>query len=186
LRVRVERRLPALSSFRGHRVAQDSRWRGVGEARHVDADLRQYDVGGELTHSRHRREQAGARSDRRQGFSYFSIHILQRLLEGCDELQMELQEPSVMRGNVAAERLDEQRALLTGVALSEVCEPLRVSLPGDARREHRPTALSEHSGQDAPELEIGVFEGLLDPQAVLGDLAHQLLAGACEIPRLLD
>ena len=41
---------------------------GTGEACYVDADLRQDDLGGEVTDPRHGDQRAGTLTDRRQGF----------------------------------------------------------------------------------------------------------------------
>lgn len=46
-----------------------------GEARHIDADLGQDHLCGELTHPGHGGQQAGALVDRRQEFSHISVHF---------------------------------------------------------------------------------------------------------------
>jgi hypothetical protein len=76
-------------------------------------------------------------------------------------------------------------ARFPGGALSQIGELLGVGLPGDEGLQDRPPRAAQNAREDAPELQVRVFEGFLDPQGVLGDLPHQL-AGACEITQLLD
>jgi hypothetical protein len=81
--------------------------RSTGEARHVDADLRHHDLRGEITHPRQARREAGATVDRRQGFSHVSVDLEQSLLECCDEFQMYLQQPPVVRSDALVQGGDE-------------------------------------------------------------------------------
>src|SRR5437762_12972579 len=57
-----------------------------GEARHVVADLRHDDIGDDVTHPGHRRQQSGARSDRLQGFSHATIDPGERGIERVDKI----------------------------------------------------------------------------------------------------
>jgi len=159
---------------------------GTGKARHIDADLRHHDLRGEVTHSGQSRQEAGATVDRRQGFSHVSIDLAQGLLERCNELQMHLQQPPVVRLDTPVQSCHQLGAFLSSAALSEIGELLRVVLSGNEGVEDRPARDAQYVREDAPELYIGVLESFLDPQGVLGDLPHQLLAGACEITQLLD
>ncbi|RWA53414.1 hypothetical protein AU476_13865 [Cupriavidus sp. UYMSc13B] len=68
--------------------------------------------------------------------------------------------------------------------MSERGQPLGVGLTIDDSLGHGAAAAAEHIREDAAQLEVGVFEHFLDTQAVLGNLAHELLAGV--VPKSLN
>ena len=113
---------------------------GGREARHVDADLGDDDVGDDLTDARHRLQPGRGLGDRRHAFSHGGIHLLQSLLEGGDDAQVQLQQGAMMRRHMAAQGLDQFRALVPGGAPRQVGEPFRILLSGDDRGEHGPAA----------------------------------------------
>ena len=158
----------------------------IGKARHVDADLRQQDLSGQVANPGDRGQQAGALSDRRQRFSHDGVELGERVLQGTDDIQMQLEHRAMVFGNASAQCLAQFGVLFSGVALGQRGKPLGIGLAVDNRLEHGPATVSQHVREHAAQLEVGVFEHFLDTQAVLGDLAHELLAGAREIAQLLD
>ena len=63
----------------------------------------------------------------------------------------------------------------------QVGEPLGILFPGDQRLQDRPPTDAQDVTHHGRELQIGVLQDLLEPQRVLGDLAHELFAGPREI-----
>ncbi|MCY1533178.1 hypothetical protein D9M68_684910 [compost metagenome] len=107
------------------------------------------------------------------------------MLQCADDIQVQLEHRAVVVGDVSAQRLAQLGGLLARVALGQRGEPHRVVLAGNDGLEHGAAAVSEDIREHAAQFEVGVFEDFLDAQAVLGDLAHELLAGAREIAQLL-
>jgi hypothetical protein len=159
---------------------------GTGEARHVHADLRHQDAGRQVRDPGHRRQQTGALLDRRQRFSQGHIQLGERALQRVDDLQVQREHGAVMLGDTPPQRFAQLGGLVARRALGKLGQPLGIALSSHDRIEHGAAALAQHVGQHAAELEVGVFEHLLDSQRVLGDLAHELFAGAGEITQLLD
>jgi hypothetical protein len=56
----------------------------------------------------------------------------------------------------------------------------------DDRLEHGSTTLPEYVREHTGELDVGIFERLLDAERVLRDFPDQLLTGPGEIAQLLD
>ncbi len=164
----------------GHEMA------GAGEARHVHADLRHHDAGRQVRDPGHRRQQAGALLDRRQRFSHGRVQLAQRALQGIDHLQVQPQHRAVVFGDASAQRLAQLGGLVARRAQRQRGQARGVGFAGHDGIEHRAPALAQHVRQHAAELEVGVLQHLLDAQRVLGDLPHQLLAGAGEVAQLLD
>jgi hypothetical protein len=71
--------------------------------------------------------------DRRHVFSHGSINIGHRPLKGVDQVQMDLQQPSMVIADTTAQSLDELGALLASGPASQAGEFLRIALPGDER-----------------------------------------------------
>ena len=65
-------------------------------------------------------------------------------------------------------------------------EFIRIFLARDYRPQHVPAAWPEHVGDFGVELDISVFEHLLDALRVLHYLPHQPLARARQVAQFLD
>ena len=65
-------------------------------------------------------------------------------------------------------------------------QALGIALAGDQRPEDGAPAGAEQVGDHAGDLEVGVFQRLLDAQGVASHLANQLFAGARQVTQLLD
>src|SRR5439155_12713098 len=61
-----------------------------------------------------------------------------------------------------------------------------IALPRNERVEDGPATGAKDVGEHGVELHIRPIQRLLDPEAMPGDLAHELLAGAGEIAQVLD
>ncbi len=79
---------------------------GVGKARHVDADLRQEDLSGQVANPGDRGQQAGAVSDRRQRFSHDCVEFGQRVLQCANDVQVQFQHRAVVLGNASVPDTD--------------------------------------------------------------------------------
>jgi hypothetical protein len=71
-------------------------------------------------------------------------------------------------------------------ATNQLGQVLGIGLASDQRLQDGAAAHAQDVGEDTGELEVRMLEGLLDPEDMLRDLPHELLAGAGEIAQLLD
>jgi len=170
LRMRVERRLPALSSFLGHRPAHEIRCPAVGK-RLMDAGNGGQEVDG------------GAK-----GLD-LSVDLLidggDRHVDGVDLLQMQAQQKAVMPGDAAAQRFAELLGRGFDPAMRQLGQLLGIALTGDQGFDHPPAGQAHHIGDDRVELDVGIFECPLQPLDMAAGLPHQLLAGAQQVAHLL-
>ena len=86
-----------------------------------------------------------------------------------------------MLGDAPAQRFAQFGGLVARRALRQRGQACRVGFARHDGVEHGAAALAQHVRQHAAELEVGIFQHLLDAQRVLGDLPHELLAGAGEV-----
>ena len=84
-RSRVERRLPALSSLRGHNPAQETRWPASG----IGADLGEDDLRGQITDSRDGPQLSHRLTERVEVTIDLGIDFGDRGLEGIDLAQVQ-------------------------------------------------------------------------------------------------
>jgi hypothetical protein len=66
------------------------------------------------------------------------------------------------------------------------CGAASTRLASDDRREDAPPARSEHIRDNRRELNVSLFEYGMNTLHTAHDLAHQFLAGACQVAKLLD
>ena len=96
LRIRVDRLLPALSSLRGHRQAQERRWASDGIAAHVDADLGKNGLGAEVAEAKDGAYDLGGLTKGAE----IGLHLLfdprDPPIEGVDLPLMELEQEAVV------------------------------------------------------------------------------------------
>ena len=134
---------------------------GGGEPGHVGADLGEDHVRagqadpGDLIQAGYRvGERGGLRGDPLvQGGDVGADRV--------DPAQHGAEQEGVVAGEVAGEGLFQHGDLGAHAAPGQLCQHLRVPLPGDQRGEHVPPGDPEDVGDDRAELDAGVFEQLL-------------------------
>lgn len=90
---------------------------------------------------------------------------------------------------MAEARLHLAHSLLEGVHLGEmhqVRQALGICLAHHEGLEDGAAAYAQDVAEETGEFQVGVLEGFLNPEGMLGDLTHELFAGAGEIAQLLD
>ena len=89
-----------------------------------------------------------------------------------------------MPGHTAAQRLAELLGRRLDPAMRQLGQLLGIALTGDQGFDHSSAGQTHHIGDDRVELDIGVFECLLQALDMPAALPHQLLAGAQQsLPR---
>lgn len=152
-----------------------------GKARHIQADLCHDHVRGDVTDAGYRAQKPGALLDRRQGFSRAGVELRQGVMQGGHQIQTHLEQSAMVIADTSVQRFHELRAFLAGVTLGEIGKLLWVGLTVDQRLQDGPATLAQYIRQDAPEFQVRILQHLLDARGVLGDLPHQLFAGAGQI-----
>lgn len=117
---------------------------GIGEARHVGADLGQDDLGGHVTHAGDGDQQADALPDRRQRFSQGGVQFSERVLQGLDDARVKLEQSPVVIGNAAAQCLAQFRRFPARIALGQRGQPLGIVLAGNDGIEHGTSTAAQH------------------------------------------
>jgi transposase len=157
-----------------------------GKAAHVDADLGDQRVGGDGTDARNLRQSLGGFMKGLERFANTLVHLLDLCFEHLDRAQVGAEQEPVMLLHAPCEPTDQHRALGLQALLGQIREPLGVGLSLGERSQDGAPADTEKVGDQARDLEVGVFEHLLDAQRVLGHLAHELLARARQVAHLLN
>src|SRR5579872_1163983 len=156
------------------------------KAHHIVADLRDDDVGRNVTDARHRRQQLDVLAKRVE----MSLHTLIKLADGfvkrIDLAQVHLDEETVLLAHAATQRLDEHLTWRFQPSAGELDELLRVGFTCHQRIEHRTTALAQNVADYTGELDVGVLQCLLDALRVACGFAYQLFARAHQRPQILD
>src|SRR6266849_7768068 len=159
---------------------------GAGKLRHVVADLGHDDGSRRVTQARHRHQEVDGGAKGREGLPDTRLQVGDGGLQRSDLREMELDHESMMRRDPALQRGDELRPRRLEPSVREIGQPLRLGLPCDERGQNRPAADAKDIAHDLRQLEIRVFERLLDALRVPDDLAHQLLPRSGEIAQFLD
>src|SRR6266508_2510292 len=84
------------------------------------------------------------------------------------------------------QRLAQLGELGAQPALGQLGQHPGVALPGDQRRQHRPTRHAQHVSGDRVQLDAGVLQGLLDTLTLRGVRLDQPLAIAGQVAQLAD
>jgi hypothetical protein len=114
------------------------------------------------------------------------LDLLDGGFEGVDLGEVQLQQEAMMSHHAAVQGGHELGAGGFEAAAGEVGQAVGIGLAGDQGLEDGATTHAEEVAEQAGQLEVGVLQRLPDPQGVLRDLPHELLAGAGEIAQLLD
>lgn len=109
-RIRVEWRLPALTSRRGHSPAQETKWPAVGKPRHIIAQFGDEHARRGVTQTRHRRQQGHRGVKRDHCGADVPFQVLDGRFEPLDLGQMQLQQKAMMGGDASMQRFDQLRA----------------------------------------------------------------------------
>ena len=159
------------------------RWRG--EARHVYADLGDNDVGADRTQARHRAQQFGGLSKRLEPTAHLLFDGGDGLVQHIDVGQMQLEHEAVVSTDATTQGFEQFSA--AGLDTADMAEQLlRFSLAVDEGLQYRAAALAQNVTDHDAELDVGVFEDLLDALGMGAALTHELLAGAGQRAQFLD
>jgi hypothetical protein len=101
LRSRVERRLPALSSLRGHSPAHEDQVACNWEASHVGADLGNDDLGGQVTDTRDGPQQADRVTEKVEITVHFRVDLEDGGIEHINVAQMQAQQEAMPLGDAS-------------------------------------------------------------------------------------
>jgi hypothetical protein len=157
---------------------------GGREAAHVAADFGEDDASTQLVDAGN----GGQQLDRGSKGLDLSVDLLIDLSDGSvnrvDMLEEKAQHEPMMVGHPTA-----QRCLQVGRAgfdppVGQRRQSIRVGFAGDQRFDHPTTRQADDVGDDRVELNVGVFQRLLQPLDVTGALPHELLTAAQQsLPR---
>ena len=109
---------------------------------------------------------------------HLSIDGSDRIVEGIDLPEMKAKQKAMVLADAAAQGLPQFGWGGFQPTIGQECELGRVGLTGNQRLDHRPAALTHDVGDHRIQLDVGVFERLLDAQNVARLLTNQLLARA--------
>jgi hypothetical protein len=167
---------------------------GGREAAHVLADLGQDDVGTQLADAGDRGQERNRGAKGLDIGVDLLIDLLDRRIKGVDLLEMQRQQKAVVPGDVAAQRCLQlvrrgfdppvgQRRQSCGLGFAVGPQPTGLTR-GDQRSDHPTARQTDNVGDHRVELDVGVFQRLLQPLDMAAALAHQLLTGAQQsLPR---
>lgn len=149
---------------------------GRGEPTHVDPDLGDDRLGGDLADADHGAQALNLALERG--------HLdLQALVEGvdlCTQVVDVVEVGAQHEGVVLAEAALQGEAQLgeprPGAGEGHLGQHVRVALAGDQGLDHVTRAIAEHIGDDRVELDAGVLQDLLDPLGLPGPLLGELFA----------
>jgi hypothetical protein len=105
--MRVDRRLPALSSFLGHRPTQEIKTRRRGKSAHVSADFGANDSCTEFADSRNRSQQFDGDAKGGNTSFHLAIDLAKSGINGIDLLKVQPQQEAVVRHDPATQRLTQ-------------------------------------------------------------------------------
>jgi hypothetical protein len=131
LRSRVERRLPALSSVRGHSPAQEIEMSGGGEAAHVGADFRNDDLSGEVTDPGDGPQLADRLAERVEPAVHLRVDLANGGLERLNLAQVQTQQKAVMGCNASLQSGVDPLRRCFDTALEQRQQHVRVGLAVD-------------------------------------------------------
>ena len=106
-------------------------------------------------------------------------------VNGVDLLQMQAQQKAVMPGDAAAQRFAQRLGRRLDAAMRQLGQPLRIALAGDQGFDHLAAGQTHDVGDRRVELDVGVFQRLLQALDMPAALPRQLLAGAPPVAHLL-
>jgi hypothetical protein len=166
-------------------ASQGQQVAGRDEARHVDADLGDHDVGADRAQARHRAQQLGGLAKRVQPKVHLRFDGGDGLVQRIDVGEVQLEHEALMCTDVSTQCFEQLGAAGLDARVDARSQPLGVGLAVDDGLQHRTPALAQDVAEHDAEPEVGVFEHLVDALHVSAPLAHELLARAGERAQLL-
>ena len=156
-----------------------------GEAAHVGADLGDDDARAQVADPR----DGGQQPDRdAKGFDVV-VHLLvdpgDGGVQGIDLLEMQAQQKAMMPRHPATQRFAQHLGRCLDPPVGERRQSIGIGLAADQGLDHRPAGQADDIGDHRIELDVGIFQRLLQPLDMAGPLADQLLAGAQQPAHLL-
>ena len=158
---------------------------GGGEAAHVGADLGDDRLRAQRAHPGGGAHEFDGDPKGGKTFVHLPINGGDRGIDPIDLPEMQLQQEPMMAGYSAAQRFAQFVLGALHIGIRQLGQLARVAHARHYRAQYRPSALAQHGGEHRIELDIGVFQGLVDALGVAGPLAHKLLAGPQQGPQLL-
>ena len=152
------------------------KWRVMacaGKLSHVHADLGDDDPRRRLSDPGHRRQPVRGHAKRAQHLVGLTFELLHRRIQSVDLRQVQLEQETMMRRHSAVHRRDDVCAARLQASVGAIRQPLGIGLAGDDRREDRLAADAQDVGGNARQLDIRVFQRLLQPLRVPGDLSDR-------------
>ena len=107
------------------------------------------------------------------------------IVDGVDLLQVQAQQKAMMRGDAAAQSFPQCFGRRLDAAMCQPGQLLGIALAGDQGFHHLPARQAHDIGDLRVELDVGVFERLLQALDMPAALPRQLLAGAQQVAYLL-
>jgi hypothetical protein len=95
--------------------------------------------------------------------------------------EVELEQEAVVGGDAPVQGGDEVRARRREAPVDQIRQALGIRLAGHQSLQDGAATDAEDVAEESGEFQVVVLEGLLDSEGVLGDLPHELFAGAGEI-----
>jgi hypothetical protein len=156
------------------------------EAAHIDADLSDERRYTDLTQARDPYQSVDDVAKGLHRLLDFVVELLDRSLDGLDQVQVHAKETALLSGQSAMQRLYQPLALDAQARVSEIGQPLRIALAPNQSLDDGATAHAKHIRDRPCEFESGHVEGLLDALRVTGYFPHELFACARELAERLD
>jgi hypothetical protein len=157
---------------------------GGRQPAHVMADLGQDDAGTQLADAGDRGQECNRGAKGLDIGVDLLIDLLDRRIKGVDLLEMQLQQKAVVPGDVAAQRCLQLVRRSFDPPVGQSGQSSGLGFAGDQRFDHPTAGQTDDVGDHRVELDVGVFQRLLQPLDMAAALAHQLLTGAQQsLPR---
>src|SRR5215469_5980414 len=156
-----------------------------GESAHIEADLGDDDFRAERAHARDGAHEFDGSAKGREVGVHLAVHRSDRAIKVIDLSQMKLEQEAVMRRNAATQRLLKLALRGLHVVMRQCRQPHWIALACDHRLKHRSAALTKDIREFGVDLDVGIFQRLLDALGVPRAFANQLLARAQQSPQLL-
>lgn len=158
---------------------------GRGEARHVNADLGHDLVRADIAQARHGAQQLDGLSKRLEHLAHLLFQLGNGFIQRVNVAQVQLEHEAVVRADVYAQGFEHVGSTGLDSTTHARGQSLGIGLTVNERLQHGTPALAQDIAEHDTELEVGVFEHLLDALDVGAPIAHELLSGARERAQLL-
>lgn len=159
---------------------------GGGKARHIETDLGDDSPGHGIADAGNRGQERDLDSKGLEKFSDSLLDEAHGCFDGVDLGEVELEQEAVVVTDLAGQGLDELLlGRLEAARATQGGQGWRIRRPGHDAAQDGPAAHAQDVREDARELDVRVFQGLLDPLRVTRRFTDELSAGPGQIPHLL-